>query len=138
MLSKKQQNAARAMFAGRMNDDEIGREFNVSARTLARWRENAEFAAELERLCAAAVQEARCLLARSAPAAAARLAGLLDADKPDIARRAALDMIDRCFHRDAGILPALSDERKQDAFAADITDDEARDMLATLIQGMKE
>lgn len=138
MLSKKQQAVAWAVFAGRMSGDEVCREFNISTRTLTRWRENPEFAAELERLCIGAAQEARCLLARSTPAAAARLVGLLDADKPDIARRAALDMIDRCINRAAGILPAVSQERGQDALATDLTDDEARDMLATLAQGMKE
>jgi len=62
-----------------------------------------------------------------------RLAAMLEPDekKPDVARKAALDMIDRCLNKTAN---QPTDD--QDT-ASDITDQQARQMLLTLAKGIK-
>ena len=130
MLSKKQKTVARALYEGELGEEEIVRQFGVSGKRVRDWLGEEEFGAELMRLCGESQRETRFILARYGPIAALRLAELLGSDKPDIARRAALDMIDRCL---TGNEPAGAEG--DDAAEAEWTDEQVREMLGALTGG---
>jgi hypothetical protein len=134
MLTWEQRGAARAIFEGVMTDKEICKRWKVSARTLAAWRVEAEFGRYIEALCEAAVVRTRCILSRNGPAAAAKLAELVNSGKNDIARRAAMDLIGHCLKR-----PGASEATKEPPSAGeDMTDEEARELLKSLIETDEE
>jgi len=116
MLSKKQKRVARALYEGQLSEEQIGARFGVSGKRLGDWLGQEEFGAELVRLCAESQRETRFILARYGPIAALRLAELLGSEKPDIARRAALDMIDRC-------LAGEESDGREEAGEAELTDE---------------
>ena len=133
MLTTKQREVARALYEGQLSEEQLSERFGISVRQLRKWLEAEAFQQELGRLCEAAERETRFILNRYGPIAAAKLVMLLDSDKDDTARRVALDMIDRCLHeRTAG---SEEDGANRDA---EISDEQARRMLLTLADGIKD
>ena len=89
---KMKREMVRDWYAG-LREEELGAKYKISGRQARAWVADPAFAAGLEELARASAQETRCILARYGTVAAARLVQLLESDKPDVARRAALDMI---------------------------------------------
>ncbi|MBN1846899.1 MAG: helix-turn-helix domain-containing protein [Sedimentisphaerales bacterium] len=130
MLTKQQQQVARALYEGTLTNEEICERFGVSRRRLQRWLSREEFLAEMQQLQQQSIQETRSILARYGPAAAWKLVELLQADKPEVVRRAALDLIDRC--RPATETPP---ENIPDQENPDMSDEQAWNMLRILARG---
>ena len=100
MLRKKQREVAAALFEGRLSIMEILERFKLSPVILERWLGREDFKRELERLCELREREMQFAIHRFAPVAVLKLAELMGAEKPDTARRAAVDLIDRCFGKE--------------------------------------
>jgi len=131
MLTKKQQEVARAVYQGRLTQEELSERFGITTRLLQKWLRTEAFNEELARLCESAERDTRFIINRYGPIAAAKLVTLLDSEKDDTARRTALDMVDRCLNA----RPTDSDENEQTE--AEVSDEQARRMLLTLANGMK-
>jgi len=130
MLTKKQRNVARVLYEGKLSEREIVEKFGISERLLGRWLGQAEFQKELVRLCESSVRETRCIISRWGPVAAMKLAELIGSEKPDTARRAALDLIDRCLNNSA------EGGEKNESAGEEMSDEEAEKMLLTLAKGI--
>ena len=135
MLTKKFRDMARVMFEEQLTDEEVMGRFRIRPQTLSELLANQQFQQYLDSLCEQSMRKTRFILARNSPVAAERLAELLKSDdKPEVARRAALDMIDRgemiCKARSA---PDNINQQK----ACDISADQARQMVLKLANGFK-
>jgi 23S rRNA G2069 N7-methylase RlmK/C1962 C5-methylase RlmI len=97
MLKDRQRSVARELYEGKFTEPEILKKNRLSAKVLARWFGQKEFQEELGRLRDESKRQAEFIIARYGHIAALRLVELTSADKPDIARRAAVDLIDRCL-----------------------------------------
>ena len=136
MLNKRQKDVARALYEGRQSEAEITERFRLGRHRLGQWLATAEFQEELGRLCQSSLRETRFILTRYGPIAALRLAELLGAEKDDTARRAALDMIDRCLQLDGG--RGVEERGKdEDGLGQGISDEQARKMLLALAEAWK-
>ena len=86
------------------------------------------FQDELNRINESSLQKTRRILTRNGPRAALMLVSFLGQhDKPDILRRAALDLVDRC----------LELQKKETAVAPDgseLSDDQAGEAIVALAQ----
>ena len=133
MLRKEQKEAARVLYEGRHSDEEIREQFGISAHVWQKWQELEEFQKELRRHCERTNRETRLILTRCGPIAALRLAELLGADKPDVARRAALDMVDRCL----GLEKVIGKESEGVSESGAITEEQAQNMILELAKGLK-
>ena len=139
MLSKRQKEVARALYEGRHSEAELAERFQLGRNTLAQWLEQPDFQQELQRLCQSSLRETRFIITRYGPIAALRLAELLGAEKDDTARRAALDMVDRCLKI---VEPGGDSDRdgggdRDDPFEQGISDEQARTMLLALAEAWK-
>jgi hypothetical protein len=134
MLTNKQKRVATAIYQGQLSDEQIGQQYGVSVKRLAGWREEPEFGQYIDQLCESTGRETRCILSRYGPLAAMRLAELIGSDKPDMARRAALDLIDRCLRlpRDGAGEPV--DGQAASDPAATLTDEQARELLQAIVE----
>jgi hypothetical protein len=132
MLTRKQKQVARALYDGQMTEEEVLREYKINRALLERWQGQPGFQLELDRLCEAAGRETRLVLARFGPIAALRLAELVGSDKPDVARRAALDLVDRCLARKTADEPAETEDEEE------MTDEQVRSMLVHLAEGFTQ
>ena len=101
---------------------------------MRRWRVNEEFAGEMDRWCESSLRETRFIMARYGPIAALRLAEFIGADKSDTARRAALDMIDRCLACKGTPAPQKDEEEA----SGGISEEQARSMVLALAEGLKK
>ena len=128
MLTKRQQQVARAFFEG-YRSEQIIQQYGISARRLRNWLNHELFQQELQRLCAESVRETRFLITRFGPHAALKLVELLASDKPDTARRAALDLIDRCLDRKTPPPDNLNENELP------LSDQQTQEMLKTLAEG---
>lgn len=115
-----------------LSHDAPGHLEGLTPELLARCLSQPYSQAELQRFTETAVRQTQCLLARFAPVAAAKLAELLDSDKPDIVRRTALDLLDRC-------LPTAKPpgDHPDDSSSKHDTDDQLREKLLALAAGFK-
>ena len=135
MLTKKQRRVAEAIYQGRLTDEQIVEQCRVSGKQLRRWLQDAEFAGELDRLADESVRQVRFTISRYGPIAALKLAALLSSEKDDTARRASLDVIDRCIGYQ-GRRDDSGDGGNGDGSAeGEMTDEQARQMLLTLAEG---
>ena len=130
--SKQQKEWARLLYEGQLNEQEIIEQQGLSKLKWQRLMQSKVFQQELHGLCESTLRETRLILARYGPVAALRLAELLDSDKPDIARRAALDLIEHCMKHSAVEAPI---PQSQDT-PTQLTDEQARQMLLTLARGL--
>ncbi len=124
MLSGKQKRVAKAVFEGQ-GLAEIRRKNTVSYVKLEEWRKEGEFQEEVERLCQEAERETRRIVSRFGPIAALRLAELAGSEKAEVARRAALDLVQWC----------LRGKAKGKEEAGEMPEEEARQMLARFAEG---
>jgi hypothetical protein len=127
MLTKEQKQAAEALFKGHSVED-VAREINFPVRRVRRWLGREEFQQEMDQLSEESMRETRAILTRFGPHAAMKLVELLGSEKADTARRAALDLVDRCLNRKA--IPP------EDGEDEDISDEQAQEMLKTLAEGL--
>ena len=135
-LNKKQKLVAEALYKGECREEEIAEKYGVPVSRLHLWLEQDDFKAELGRLCQASLRETRFTIARYGPIAALRLAELLGSEKEDTARRAALDMIDRSLKTHEG--DSSDGEGATDSEESQLTDDQVRQMLLKLAEGLEE
>ncbi|MBI9015734.1 MAG: hypothetical protein JEZ07_00600 [Phycisphaerae bacterium] len=84
------------LFEGKLTQEQIIEKYKLKPGQLERVMNSKSFNREIACLCRKAQLETRVKIARYGPIAAETLVGLLNSDKPDVARRAALDMIERC------------------------------------------
>jgi len=125
------------MYEGRKSEGEILKEFRVSAYKLERWLNSMRFRRELDRLCDQSLRETRFILSRYGPVAAKRLVELLESSKPEVARRAALDLLDRCVALMTGKGVRLSEEGGGEGDGA-LSEEQAKKMLKRLAEGVQE
>ena len=138
MLSKRKKQLARDLFDGRLDEAELSVKYGIRPELLVSWLSKPEFQAELDALCERSRLETRLTLARYGPVAALRLAELIGADKEDVARRAALDMIDRVMNqksKDGVSAESIGSEAA--GGAARYNDDQVRAKLLALTEGWR-
>jgi len=133
MLTKKQREVARAMYDGVLNEEQIRAKYGVNNRQMKRWQDDEEFQRELHRLCEKSNRETKFIMTRYGPAAAWKLVELLNGEKPDITRRAALDLIGHCMQPD-GVSEPLNAQANTGS-AAPLTEEQALRILETLREG---
>jgi hypothetical protein len=93
-LTRRQRVVLDDLFTSEMKEQEVLDKHDVSRSLYHRWLADERFNAEFERRIAQAYQAGRVALARYAPEAASKLIELTACEgKPDIARRACLDII---------------------------------------------
>ncbi len=120
------------VFRGGMSEDEIIETYGVGRGELRSFLKSKAFKKEIGLLCRQAVRDTRFTLTRFAPLAAAKLVELMDSDKPDVVRRAALDLIGQVLEPKED----SSDDKSQGAVKADaMSDAEARGQLMVLAKG---
>ena len=134
MLSNRQKQVAKEVFEGNLAEEEILEQFKLSPMVLQKWFSQDEFEQELDRLCQGSNRQAQFTIARFAPIAALKLVELIGSDKPDVARRTALELIDRCLKITGS---AKVTDQQQDS-TEQLTDEQAQQMLITLADGMKD
>jgi|GEM_PF-1247929 len=130
-LTSKQLQVARAMHEEGLTEGEVVERFGVPERRLRRWLANEAMVQEFSRLNEESVRQTRSIISHFGPVAAARLVQLLDSEKADTARRAALDLVDRCMRQVAseGAGEAASEGQQG------LSETEALRMLRTLAAG---
>jgi len=91
-------------FTGDLSQAQIITKHRVSEETYRKWQFDPDFTDEMERRIAAAHRESAAIIARFAVTAAELLIGLTKSPKPEVARRACLDIIafGRDLHATAG------------------------------------
>jgi len=134
MLTKKQRDLARAMYESVLDEEQIRRKHGISRRQMKRWAQEEEFQRELHRLCENSMRETKFILIRYGPIAAWKLVELLNGDKPDITRRAALDLIDRCVQSNE--LSELAGTQIDSPSSTPLTEEQALRILETLSRGV--
>jgi len=134
MLTKKQREVARAMYDGVLSEEQIRAKYSVNSRQMKRWQEDKEFQRELQGLCEQSVRETTFILTRYGPSAAWKLVELLNGEKPDITRRAALDLIDRCVR--SGGEAESNKAQPTTTDPAPLTEEQAVRILETLREGL--
>ncbi len=97
----------RDFFSGDLSQAQILTKHRVSQETYRRWQFDADFTEEMHRRIAAAHRESAAIIARFAVTAAELLIALTKSPKPEVARRACLDVI--AFGRD--LRPTPTDSR---------------------------
>jgi hypothetical protein len=93
-------------FCGDLSQAQILTKHRVAEETYRRWQFDADFTDEIDRRIAAAHRESAAIIARFAVSAAESLIALTKSTKPEVARRACLDIIG--FGRDLSTTPARS------------------------------
>ena len=88
---------------------------------------------ELERLSAESLRKMRYIVTSYGPVAALRLAELISAEKPDAARRAALELYFRCL----GQLQIVDDPATEAEVDNRWSDEKARAMVRELARGFE-
>ena len=133
MSSKKQRQVAQAIFEGQMGMREILDKFNLTPVIFERWLQTDEFQRELECWRKLRELETEFTIHRYGPLAALKLAELLGSEKPDTVRRAAVDLINRCLGSAVKTEGAAEDKNEPE-----LTDQQAREMVLTLAESMRE
>jgi hypothetical protein len=136
MLTKKQRDVARAMYDGVLDEDKIQAKYGISSRQMKLWVEDEDFQQELYRLCANSMRETKFILTRYGPAAAWKLVELLNDEKGENTRRAALDLIDRCMQTNSMPGPVIG--QMGEGAGATLTEDQAMRILETLSRGLRK
>jgi len=130
MLTKRQKQVAQALFEGQLTLEEVMEKYRLRAKVLRRWMDKEEFQGLIKQLEQIRHKQTELALSRYAPLAAVRLAELVGDEKSDVARRAAVDLLDRCLKK------SKAEEAKRDLIEQ-MSDEEAREMLLKLAEGMR-
>lgn len=93
MIVKKQKEIAKLLFEGRTTQAEIMSQYQLNDKKFTKLTRSATFKEEVAHLGEMATHETFMILSRYGPIAAKTLVALLESEKPDVARRAALDII---------------------------------------------
>ena len=108
-LSKRQLAVIDDLFAARMTESEIRQKHNLSISMLRKWLGSEKFADELACRTNAARRQSEMIIARFAPAAAAKLVALTECEKEETRRKACLDVITAACNNPASAIMATSD-----------------------------
>jgi len=130
MLTRKQKMVAGALFEGKMSLVEIIGEYKLSTVVFEKWLKSGEFRGELDRLARIREMETEYTLQRFGALAALKLAELLGSDKPDTARRAAVEVLDRCMKK--------NEKEEEKVKEEDVSEEKARRMVVVLAEGIRE
>ena len=125
---------AGALFEGKMSLVEIIGEYKLSTVVFEKWLNSGEFRGELDRLGRIREMETEYTLQRFGPLAALKLAELLGSDRPDTARRAAVDVIDRCVRKEK----EKEKEKEEEEEGPEVDEVKAKKMIVALAEGFKE
>ena len=128
MLTKKQKLVAGALFEGKLSLVEIIGEYKLSTVVFEKWLGSKEFRGELERMGRIREMETEYTLQRFGSLAALKLAELMGSDKADTARRAAVEVIDRCLKR--------KEKEEERVLEEEMSEEKARRMVVVLAEGM--
>ena len=94
MSTKNQKEIAKILFEGRTTHAEIMNKYHLNDKQFYDLTRSVKFKKELIHLLETAAYQTQITLSRHGPIAAETLATLLNSEKPDVARRTALDIID--------------------------------------------
>ena len=128
MLTRKQKMVAGALFEGKSSLVEIIGEYRLSTVVFEKWLKSGEFRGELDRLARIREMETEYTLQRFGSLAALKLAELLGSDKPDTARRAAVEVLDRCLKK-------VGEEKVLEE--PEVSEEKAKKMILALADGFK-
>jgi len=92
-LTKKQLAVIDEIFNGELTEQQILNKYEISRTIFNNWLSDKTFTEHFDKRVAAAYLQSSAYLARYAALAASKLVHLTESDKPDIARRACLDII---------------------------------------------
>jgi len=92
-LTRKQLAVIEDLFAGELDETQVLKKHNVSTRVYNKWQADEAFIQQFQRRIAAAYRQSAAIIARYAPAAAAKLVQLTQSEKEETARKACLDII---------------------------------------------
>ena len=92
-LTKRQLEVIEELFAGRLDEQAILDKYKLSRKIYNKWRNDDSFNEQFDKRIVDAYRQSTVLIARHATAAAAKLIKLTESDKPEIARKACLDII---------------------------------------------
>ena len=138
-LSKRQLAVAEDLFDGKLDESEILEKHNLSISTLRKWLGSENFAGELTFRTEAARRQSEMIIARFAPAAAAKLVALTECEKEETRRKACLDVITAASSNPASAIIAQSgsDANNTDktAVPTSLTPQLASRLLAVMTDG---
>lgn len=92
-MSKRQLEVIEDLFAGNMDEAEVLEKHSVSNRLYSKWLRDEVFSGELRFRIESGQRQSELIIARYAPAAAAKLVALTESGKEETARKACLDII---------------------------------------------
>ena len=92
-LTKRQLDVIEELFAGQLEEQAILDKYKLSRKLYNKWQNDDSFSEQFEKRIADAYRQSTVLIARYAHVAAAKLIQLTDSDKPEVARKACLDII---------------------------------------------
>jgi len=134
MSKHKYQQVAKELFDGKLTEKQIEEKYQLRSGQIQSWMQSKRFQKQLHYLCQSAYRDTRFILARFGPLVAIKLTQLLETDKCDVARRTALDMIDRCREQS----PSSDTDTDDDSIPTEeLSDQQAQQMLLTLAGSME-
>ncbi|MCX5646991.1 MAG: hypothetical protein NTZ17_20270 [Phycisphaerae bacterium] len=92
-LTRRQAAVIEDLFTSKLDEQKVLEKHHVSPRLFEQWLADKRFAEQLERRIAHAHRQSRMILAHCVPEAATKLAGLMDSQNQETARKACLDII---------------------------------------------
>ncbi|MHC4103349.1 MAG: hypothetical protein ACYSR9_00305 [Planctomycetota bacterium] len=92
-LTKRQLAVIEDLFTGRLEEQEILEKYKLNRKLYNKWWDNDTFKEQFENRIADAYRQSTVLIANYATTAAAKLIQLTGSDKPEVARKACLDII---------------------------------------------
>jgi len=116
-LTESQERFIEALCEGK-GFDEISREMKVCRSKMKKWLEEEAFINELAFKIDSCKRQGYLILARCLPAAAARLAGLMESDNAETARRACMDLVNLFIGEELKVNEAVRDEEMDGDTAA--------------------
>lgn len=133
MLTRKYKNIALAVFKGQ-SDSAICQANNITPEKLLDCFTDDQFCQYMELLHKKEIMQTRFSLVRHGARAGEQLVSLLDNEKDDIARKAAVDILAKCLE----IIKSCREERQEiTQNDCEISENKAREMLAILADGME-
>ena len=92
-LTKRQLAVIEELFSDELTEQQVLNKYKVSRTLFNKWLSDETFIEHFDKCIVAAYRQSIAYLARYAELAASKLVRLTESDKPDIARRACLDII---------------------------------------------
>lgn len=92
-VTRKQRQVIEDIFRGQSDEQAVLEKHGVSARLFGSWCADRQFRDVFESYIESSYRQSRCIIARYAPLAAAKLVQLTESDKEETARKACLDII---------------------------------------------